>query len=168
MSAGLRRVRLPRSAGTTYPQDILRNRNRSRREAAVSADLEAIERGEGRTVACLFRGSYGRYPRRFRQQMMDLAPGGLVVRPFWSTLIRRRYRISEPVTEAHLRPRNRRTDWNVRAAGVYAPGAPLDWAGFSVVHCVTSGGFIEFAVPRPDVPLVLSYLRRLASSSARE
>jgi hypothetical protein len=165
VSAGARRVRLPRSAGTVYPQDLLRSRDRRRRESAAAADLEAIGRGDGRTVACLFRGSYGGYPRRFRQQMLDLTPDGLVIRPFWYGLIRRRYRIGEPVTEAHVRPRDSRTDWNVRATGAYEAGGRLAWAGFCVVHCTTEQGFIELAVPRPDVPLVLHYLHRISQVS---
>jgi hypothetical protein len=138
----------------------LRSRDPRRRDAAVSADIAAIDRGEGRKLACLLRGSYGAYPRRFRQQMLDLEPGGMVVRPFWYGFNRRRYRIEEQVTAAYVRPRDSRTDWNVRDGGAYAAGGRLEWAGFSVIHCRTPQGFIEFAVPRPDVPLVLHYLRR--------
>ena len=129
MSADRRRVRLPRSAGTANMQDFFRIRKRSRLRAAIPADLEALERGEGRMLVGQFRGSYGSYPRRFRGQMLDLAPDGLVIRPFWSSPFRRRYVVSEPVTGAYARPRDRRTDWNVPATG------------FSVVRCTTSRGF---------------------------
>ena len=128
--------------------------------AATAADIEAVERGEGRTVACMFRSTYGSYPRRFRQKMLDLTSDALVLRPFWYSLDRRRLTITERVLSAQVRPRNSRTDWNIRATGVYAPGSRLEWAGFEVVSCQTSAGTLEFAVPRPDVPLVLHVLHR--------
>jgi hypothetical protein len=92
--------------------------------------------------------------------MIDLTPEGLVVRPFWSSLNRKVVRIGEEVLSAHVRPRDRRTDLNVRATGVYAAGGPLEFAGFEVVTCRTAQGVIEFAIPRPDVPLFLHYVNR--------
>jgi hypothetical protein len=59
---------------------------------------------------------------------------------------------------AHLRPRVNRTDRNVPATGVYRQGGFFGYSGFEVVQCKTSSGLLEFAVPRPDVPLMLHYL----------
>ncbi|SRR5713226_9788589 len=154
-------VRPSRSAGTVMPRDLLRNRLRGPSKAATSADIEAVDRGETRTVACMFRGACGAYPRRFRQQMLDLTPDGLVVRPFWYAIRRARFRIDPPVLSAHVRLRNSKTDWNVRSTGIYAPGRILEWAGFTVICCQISQGVIEFAVPRPDVPLLLHYFSRI-------
>jgi hypothetical protein len=153
MTGDGRRIR--RSAGTVMPSDLVRNRMRAPSLAARAADIEAVDRGEGRTVVCMFRGSYGSYPRRFKQKMLDLSNDALVLRPFWYSLSRRRIAITEQVLAAHVRPRNFRTDWNLRATGMYAPGAILEWAGADVISCQTSSGTLEFAVPRPDVPLVL-------------
>lgn len=157
MNVSEQRARPPRSAGTVFPQDLLRNRLRGPRNDALAADLQALDSGQARTVACLFRGTYGMYPKRFRQHMLDLFPGGPTVRPFWYSFRRRRFRIAEPITSARVRPRDPRTDLNVRATGLYAAGKPLGWAGFEVVQCRTVQGLIEFAVPRPDVPLLLHY-----------
>jgi hypothetical protein len=151
--------RLRRSAGTVMPSDLVRNRRRPPSHAAREADIEAVDRGDGRTVACMFRGTYGSYPRRFRQKMLDLTSDALVLRPYWYSLSRTQMTIKEPVLSARVRLRNFKTDWNIRAAGVYAPGARLEWAGFDVVSCQTHLGILEFAVTRPDVQLVLHALQ---------
>lgn len=153
-----RRERFRRSAGTVMPIDLVRNRMRAPNQAARAADIEAVDRGEGRTIACLFRGTYGTYPRRFKQKMLDLTGDSLVLRPFWYGLNRKRVTIAEPVLAAQVRERNFKTDWNVRAAVEYAPGRRLEWTGFEVISCQTSSGILEFAVPRPDVRLMLHVL----------
>lgn len=155
---GQRRDRPRRSAGTVGFLDVLRNRFRSPSRAVISADIAAVDRGEARMVSCLFRSLYGAYPRRFRARMLDLTPLGPVVRPYWFSVSRARFPIEEPVASASVRRRNPRTDWNVRATGIYAPGGILAHAGSEVIRCQTSLGILEFAVPRPDVPLVLHYL----------
>jgi hypothetical protein len=70
-----------RSAGTVMPFDLVRNRMRAPSPAAMTADIEAADRREGRTVACIFRGTYGSYARRFKQKMLDLTSDALVRRP---------------------------------------------------------------------------------------
>jgi hypothetical protein len=92
-----------RSAGTVMPLDLVRNRMRAPSQAAQAADIEAVDRGEGRTIACLFRGTYGTYPRRFKQKMLDLTSDSLVLRPFWYGLNRKRVTIPEPVLAAQVR-----------------------------------------------------------------
>jgi len=151
--------RLRRSAGTVMPSDLVSNRMRPPSHAAREADIEAVDGGDGRTVACMFRGTYGSYPRRFRQKMLDLTSDALVLRPHWHSLNRRQIAIREPVLSAQVRPRNFKTDWNIRATGMYAAGARLEWAGFEVVSCQTHLGILEFAIPRPDVQLVLHALQ---------
>lgn len=81
--------------------------------------------------------------------MLDLAPGGIVVRPYWSSLRRGAFRITGDTIEAHARPRNLKTDWNVRATGACAEGGALSHAGMEVITCRTEPGIIEFAVVRP-------------------
>jgi hypothetical protein len=81
--------------------------------AAREADIEAVDGGDGRTVACMFRGTYGSYPRRFRQKMLDLTSDALVLRPHWHSLNRTQMTIREPVLSAQVRPRNFKTDWNI-------------------------------------------------------
>ncbi len=151
--------RVRRSAGTVMPLDLVRNRMRAPSLAASAADIEAVDRGEGRAVACMFRGTYSSYPRRFKQKMLDLTNDALVLRPFWYSLSRKHLTITEPVLSAQVRPRNFKTDWTIRAAGMYAPGSRLEWAGFEVISCQTRSGTLELAVPRPDVPLVLHVLQ---------
>lgn len=165
MNSSSQGTRPNRSAGTTYPIDVLRNRFRGPSRAAVDADIRAIDNGEARRIACQFRGTYGSYPRRFRQHMADLTPKGLVIQPFWYSRRRPIY-IEEQILSAEVRSRNLRTDWNVRTTGAYARGGILEWAGFEVIHCGTELGSIELAVPRPDVPLLLHYLNRLVTGQA--
>jgi hypothetical protein len=59
-----------------------------------------------------------------------------------------------------------KTDWNVRATGLYAEGRPLYHAGSVVIACRTPSGTLEFAVPRPDVQLVLHVLQRAGRAGA--
>jgi hypothetical protein len=152
-----------RSAGTTTPLDVLRNRFRAPGDAAIAGDLAAINRGEGRRVACLFRGDYRGYPRRFHRKMADLLPQALVLRPFWSSPDRRSFQVDELVVSADRRPRDWSEDRNVPGTGMYGPGQALGYAGFDVVQCQTELGRFELAVPRPDVPLVLHYLHTVRS-----
>lgn len=154
-----RRQRLDRSAGTATPIDVLRRGFRPPSRVAMAEDIRAIDRGEGRTVACLFRGMYGAYPRRFKRKMLELTPDCLIVRPFWSSPSRSRFKIGrDEITDGQLRSRSFSTDINVPATGVYSPGGIFGWAGFDTILCKTSSGMLEFAVPRPDVPLFLHYI----------
>jgi hypothetical protein len=158
-------TRLRRSAGTMMPLDLVRNRMRAPSRASMAADIEAVDRGEGRTIACMFRGTYGAYPRRFKAKMLEVTTGALALRPFWCSLNRKHLPITESVLSAKVRPRDFKTDWNIKATGVYAAGSRLEWAGCEVVSCQTSVGTLEFAVPRPDVPLMLHVLRTVLPRS---
>jgi hypothetical protein len=48
----------------------------------------------------MFGGTYGTYPRRFKQKMLDLASDSLVLRPFCYGLNHERITIAEPVLAA--------------------------------------------------------------------
>lgn len=157
-----RRRRLPRSAGTATPLDIIWRAFRPPSPAAIASDFAAIDRGEGRTLACMFRASYGIYPRRFRRKMLDLTPEGLTLRPFWSSPSRTRFLIEEQIVSAHQRVSGIAGDARVLAAS-QPQGGPLDYAGFDIIQCETTRGQLELAVPRPDVPLVLHFLHRTAA-----
>ena len=156
-------ARRPRkAAGTRNGWDLIKALYRPPRAAASQADIAAIERGDSRTVACLFRGFAPKYPERFVQRKMDLLPGGLTLRPFWFTPDRHPIQIAEHITNAYVRPRDPRTDRRIHSVGNYQPGKPLGWAGFSVVVGETASGRLEFAVPNPDLPLFLTYIERRA------
>lgn len=131
---------------------------------ALASDLAAVDEGIALRIACVFRATYGRYPRRFAAHMADLSVDGIVVRPYWYSLDRRVFRVTEEIIEAHVRPRNARTDWNIRATGSYSANGSLAHIGMEVITCRTSLGIIELAVVRPDVPLVLHYLKSHAKT----
>ena len=80
--------------------------------------------------------------------------------PWWYSLSRKPIVIIEPIRAAQVRPGVPKTDWNIRATGLYADGQPLGFAGSEVISCQTPSGTLEFAVPRPDIALVLHVLRR--------
>jgi len=160
------RSRFRRSAGTATPFDIIRRGFRPPSKSALAADISAIDRGEGRRLACLFRGFYGEYPRRFGRKMLDLAPDALVVRPFWSSPFRAKFRIPrEDITSAHLRPPRVAESGKVLDDGIYPAGAVFAWSAFVVIICESADGKLELGVPRPDVPLVLHYLNSRAPAS---
>lgn len=158
-----------RSAGTIWPQDLVRNRFRSPAKTAIEADIAAMERGEGRTAFCSFRGLYGEYPRRFRGCWLDMKDDTLVLRPL---LIVQRIRgkrivITEQVLEAHARAFDSAPEaLKMGSTGLFGPGEPLAFAGSVVISCRTARGILEFAVRRPDVELVLHFFARLASKGS--
>jgi hypothetical protein len=159
------RERLQRSSGTAVTAtDVLRTWKRRSREAASAADIAAIDRGDGRTVFCYYRGLYGSYPRRFAGCWLDLTPDGPVIRPMlFLRFLRQRIPISEQVIGARARPfDSQREAYRVGGAGQYATGGLLEQSGSVVISCETSGGLLEFAVRRPDIDLVLHFFDRLA------
>jgi hypothetical protein len=127
-------------------------------QEALASDFEAVDANVTLRIVCLFRATYGDYPKRFTQRMLDLSPDGIAVRPFWYAPRRRIFRVAEDIIEAHVRPRDPKTDWNIRATGAYAEGTALSHIGMEVITCRTDLGTIEFAVIHPDVPLALHYL----------
>lgn len=162
------RNRLQRSSGTAITaRDLFRTYRRQSREAASAADIAAIDRGEGRTVFCSYRGSYGSYPKRFAGCMLDLTPEGPVIRPMlFLRFLWQRIPISERVIGAEVRPfENQREAFQLASTGQFAPGGLLQQSGSVVICCQTSGGLLEFAVRRPDVDLVLHFFRRIAEQA---
>lgn len=115
----------------------------------------------------MFRGLYSPYSARFMVRKMDLTSEGVILRPFWFSRDRRIVRITETVSAAYTRPRDPVTDHRIHSFGNYEAGKPLGYAGFTVVVGETPRGRLEFAVPNPDVPLVLHYLHRDASGDVR-
>jgi hypothetical protein len=104
-------MRLRRAAGTRTAWDVLKAFFRPPTDSNSLSDIEAVERGEGRTVACLFRGLYGPYPRRFVQLgALDLTSSGAEWRPSWFGVRRKHWRITDTVTSAYVRPRDPETD----------------------------------------------------------
>lgn len=158
-----RRGRLRRSSGSALtPGDMIRLWRPGRREAASAADIAAIDRGEGRSAFCEYRGLYGSYPRRFMGCWLDLTPEGPVIRPLLFLRWGQRIPVEEPVLSARVRPFVSKWEAiNHLGAGEYAPGGSLEQSGHVVISCQTTGGVLEFAVRRPDVALMLHYFSRL-------
>ena len=151
-----------RSAGTATPFDVIRRGFRPPSKAAVSGDISAIDRGEPRVLACLYRGTLGGCPKRFRRKMLELHPDALVFRPFWSSPSRTRFRIqrADILSADPARPD--------RATAIYSPGAGIfDYAAFDVITCHLTDGNLDLAIPRPDVPLVLHYLNPSRGTSGQ-
>jgi hypothetical protein len=158
--------RVRRAAGTRSGWQTVLAGFRPPSAAASRADLEALERGEPRAVACFFRGSAEPYPGRFVFRQLVLAPTGLTLWPLWFTPDRKVIRIGEDVVSAHVRRRDPDTDGKIRSAGNYRSGRPLGFAGSSVVVGETAGGWLEFGVPNPDVALVLAYFQGQRTAAA--
>jgi hypothetical protein len=130
------RKRLQRSSGTAITaSDLLRTSRPGSREAASAVDIAAIDRGEGRTVFCSYRGLYGGYPRRFAGCMLDLTPDGPVIRPMqFLRFLWHRVPVSEPVIEAEVRPlASQREARQLAGSGQYAPGGLVEQAGSVVI-----------------------------------
>jgi hypothetical protein len=125
---------------------------------ALADDIEAVDGNVALRIVSLFRATYGDYPKRFSQRILDLSPDGIVVRPYWFALRRTSFLVTEEIIEANVRPRDPKTDWNIRATGAYAEGGALSHIGMEVITCRTDLGSLEFAVIRPDVPLMLHYI----------
>jgi len=159
--------RIKHAAGTRNGWETLKGGFLPPKAAARRADIAAIDRGEARRVACLFRGLYPPYSARFQVRKMDLTPDAVILRPFWYSPDRLVVRIAETVNASYARPRDPATDHRIRNVGNYREGKPLGYAGFTVVVCETPRGRLEFAVPNPDVPLVLHYFHRGTSGVAR-
>lgn len=155
-----RSPRIRHAAGTRNEWDTLKAGFRRPKAAASRADIAAIDRGEARRVACLFRGLYPPYSVRFQVRTLDLTADAVVLGPLWYSSDRHTTKITETVTAAHTRPRDPVTDRRIHSKWNYEVGKPLEYAGFTVIVCETPGGKLEFAVPNPDVPLVLHYFHR--------
>jgi hypothetical protein len=99
--------------------------------------------------------------------MLDLTPQGPVVRPILLlSFLWRRIPITDQVISVRVRPfENEREARKLLSSGQYAPGGVLQQAGSDVVACQTSHGVLEFAVRRPDVPLMLHFFNRITESS---
>jgi hypothetical protein len=153
-----------RSAGSVFTaRDMLTVYRTGPREARQAGDVDAVNRGEVVAMFCAYRGTYGTYPRRFRGCWLDLTPKGLVIRPMLLlSFLWRRITVPERIVEAKVRPfMNAREALNWKGSGQYAAGGALEQAGNEVVSCHTALGLLEFAVHRPDVPLILHYIGRL-------
>lgn len=145
----------PRAAGTRTASDVARSLFRGPSDAAAAADREAFKAGEGRTVSCFLKGSADPWPRRRRQGILDLIPGGITWRPYWS-LRRRPIPIIEQIESVEVRDPGP-SDWNLKQGGNIRG---LQVPSFQVVVCTTDRGVLELAVPSTDVALVVTALRR--------
>lgn len=145
---------LPRSAGTRTATDVARALFRGPSDAAATADREAFKAGEGRTVSCFLKGSADPWPRRLRQGSLDLIPGEITWRPYWS-LHHRPIPITEKIESVKVRDPGP-AEWNLKQGGNIRG---LQVPSFQVIVCKTDRGVLELAVPSTDVDLVITALR---------
>jgi hypothetical protein len=154
-----RRSQTPRAAGTRGFWAVIKSFGRPPNQSRSLADIDAVGRGEARSVSCMLRGSFGTYPRRFQQGELQLRADGATWRRSWG-LARASARIDDQIDSIEVRRRDPSSDWNIKSGGLYRPGGLLRASGFSVIACSTPRGRLELAVPTADVPLVESFLSR--------
>ena len=143
------------SAGTRSPLGDLAALSRKLRKVSSATDLEAVSRGQGRTVSCFLRGSMPPYPRHVKQGTLRVAAGDVSWRPTWG-LRRPTYAIHEKVRAVHFRAPGR-AEWNVKKGGT-AFGV-ITIPQFTVIVASTDRGVLEFTVPVIDADLVTTVLR---------
>jgi hypothetical protein len=145
-----------RSAGTRTLRDVLKALFRRPTSAQVQSDLDALQLGESRSVSCFLRASFGPYPRRVRQGMLDLTKSSAEWRPFWS-LRRRPLQLVLRVESISVRPPGP-AEWNVKKGGNAFGVVPVP--RFVTIVCKTGEGTVELTVVDVDVPLVTRFFER--------
>jgi hypothetical protein len=84
---------------------------------------------------CAYRGTYGKYPRRFKGCWLDLTPHGMVIRPMlFLSFLWRRIPVPENIVDARVRlfaSALEALDWS--GSGQYAAGGAPEQAGSVVV-----------------------------------
>jgi hypothetical protein len=145
---------LPRAAGTRTASGVAKALFRGPSVPDAAADRDAFKAGEGRTVSCFLKGSAGPWPRRRRQGSLDLMPGEIAWRPYWS-LHRRPIPITEQIESLKVRDPGS-SEWNLKQGGSIRG---LEVPAFQVIVCETDRGVLELSVPSADVDLVVTALR---------
>jgi hypothetical protein len=106
------------------------------------------------------------YPKKFGALgWLDLTTDGARWHPFRWQFWYKTWTFNDQILSVSTRGRNKDSDRRVWSSGTHAPDGSMSWAGYTVVICQTPGGALEFAVPNPDVRLVLSYFRRSHNTS---
>lgn len=152
----------PRSVGTYGPFAVLRHPSRFFRTPVPGdgqPDVEAVRRGESRTVSCFLRAEFGSLPRRLRQGSLTLSPQQATWRPYWS-LRRRPVPLGVTIDSIGARLPDHREPFvnrDGKAIGVLAV------PGFIVLTCRTASGILDLVVPAVDQPLVEGYLKEKLS-----
>ena len=118
-----RSPRVRHAAGTRNGWQTVKRGFLPPKKAARRADIAAIDRGEPRRVAYLFRGRYPPYSAKFMVRKMDLTPDGVILRPFWYSPDRHIRQITDNVTFAYTRPRNSATDHRIHSSGTTRSGS---------------------------------------------
>jgi len=155
---GMSGERAPNAAGTYGFLDVLRHPSRIVRPPKASdtrSDVEAVRRGEARSVSCFLRGTVEPFPRKLKQGRLQLSSGGVTWTPFWS-LSRKPVAIGLKVEGVTTRPSDSREP-NVKKGGK-ALGV-VEVPAFVVVTCTGSSGALDLVVPSADEPLVSTYFR---------
>jgi hypothetical protein len=146
---------LRRAAGTRTASDVAKALFRGPSAAAAAADRDGFRAGEGRTVSCFLKGSGDPWPRRKRQGSLDLMPGEIAWRPYWS-LHRQPIPITERIESLQVRDPGP-AEWNLKQGGNIRG---IQVPAFQVIVCKTDRGVLELSVPSTDVDLVITALRR--------
>jgi hypothetical protein len=158
MLIGVSRERAPKAVGTYGFLDVLRHPSRivrRRKTSETSSDLEAVRRGEARSVSCFLRGTVEPYPHKLKQGRLQLSSRGATWTPFWS-FSREPMAIGLRVEGVTTRPADSREP-NAKKGG-RALGV-VEVPAFVVVTCTGSSGALDLVVPSPDEPLVSNYFR---------
>jgi hypothetical protein len=158
------RKRPPRSAGSYGPIGVLVHPSRFFKQpppAASQADLAAVRGGEARRVCCFLRDSSA--PLRLRQGWLYLSSHDAQWKSLWSIRGPAR-QIVGPFENVWTRPadeREPRLQHGGETHGLVKTPAVV------VVTCRKPSGWIDLAVPRSDVPLVVGYFRSVDKPAPR-
>lgn len=151
--AGVGRRRPPKAIGTYGFLGVLRHPSRLFRSPKASegaADIEAVRRGEARSVSCFLRGTFDPFPRKLKQGELELSSEAASWTPFWSIS---RHPLALELAAEHVttRPADSREPHVKKGEKVFGV---MPTPAFVVVNCTTSMGVLELVVPSADGPLV--------------
>jgi len=150
-------ARRPRLSAATRP-----GWDHGPRRAASVADVAAFDSGQPVIVGGAIKRLYGDHPGRWRGNVIELTPEGLVIsrRLFYFITIMRRTRLPERILAATVRPfKSRAEAMGFASTGIYGPGGPMESAGSLILSCQTDLGAMEIAIGRRDLPLFLHYIK---------
>jgi len=151
------RDRPPNATGTYGFLGVLRHPSRMVHAPEASEgvpDIEALRRGEARSVSCFLRGTYGPFPRTLRQGRLDLTGGTARWIPFWS-IRRDPLALDFSVQDVTTRPADSSEPLVKKGRSLIVVKEPV----FVVVTCTVSSGALDLVIPSADEPLVATFFR---------
>ncbi len=155
-----------RAAGTYGVLQVLRHPSRMFRTAPPSdsdADIEAVQRANGRSVSCFLRGSSDPYPVNLKHGTLLLAGDRATWKPYWHLRRRPPLRIDEAFDTVTTRAADRRESGVVKTGGGGKALGMILVPTFVVVTCATPALSVDFVVSSTDEPLVTHYFKMMAT-----